>query len=787
MALDFTITTPTTAIGAGTPTRAITLTLSGTGTLGSDASFALSDGSAGGAFYPASPAVIVSGQTVGATTQFVYVAPLAATGTIVLTVVATGGMTATHTLSLPVGTPSIFCRDAFFGTAATPVFGSTPDVGAVWGQQALVGSTGVVLSGSNSAYQATGSQSESLYLPTSATTGEYDVSCDVAIPSPFVDAPGIMICAPSGTANPASGYTLSPYILGAFVQNYPASTVIAGPLGTFTPGTTYHIRLAVRTVNAAQTIFALINGAMVGGTGYPDSTHTGGYPGIWNQSVGASSSESTASHYQNFLGSNADWSTTQGVVLDLDAISSTTAVNADGTGGTPSDGASFHYIGDRSGFGVNATTTGVTASRLPTYRAGGIGGHPAWDFSLIGGQVAALSLGLPSILNAAEGGNSYTISIAGTWKPYPGGTQYDNQIALSRNSRWCNGTVKNSAGPFASSPGPDFGRYNSRGLWSERGVLPTPDGVFFTMHAVYDNVTSSCVTGSGIERVYVNGMPKKAQNSPATADPTTPVAFGAMDLAGDFAWEGLLCKARILNRVMTPAEVLTDSLSTFSRWSQTHPLSTAPYVIVSDGNSFLGSMQIGYLVETVTASLGMSPDHVFNLAWGGKTTTQMRQCAAVDVDPLLALIRATIPGGSPILFWFYEGSNENSLGGTLIASHLEAYGTERLAFGWPFTVGTSPLPYGNTTQCPDASAILRSDFAASVPWCTQFADTQSNLQMGNPANTSNTALFQDTVHPTYPLGDSKLSPYIVAQLEAGGATTASKFPALLLFQTPGGC
>ena len=65
MSLDFTITTSTTAIGAGTPSRAISITLTGTGTLGSTASFALSDASAGGTFYPSSPVTISGGSDRG--------------------------------------------------------------------------------------------------------------------------------------------------------------------------------------------------------------------------------------------------------------------------------------------------------------------------------------------------------------------------------------------------------------------------------------------------------------------------------------------------------------------------------------------------------------------------------------------------------------------------------------------------------------------------------------------------------------------------------------------------
>ena len=81
--------------------------------------------------YPASPAVISSGSA-GTQAGFIYIPPLSATGTITLTATCTGGLTATHSISLPIGTATTITQDIFSGTAATALESHTGGTGATW-------------------------------------------------------------------------------------------------------------------------------------------------------------------------------------------------------------------------------------------------------------------------------------------------------------------------------------------------------------------------------------------------------------------------------------------------------------------------------------------------------------------------------------------------------------------------------------------------------------------------------------------------------------------------------
>jgi hypothetical protein len=98
MALSFTVTTAQTLLGAGVASRAITITLTGTGSLGSTATFT----PAGlGSFSPAAP-TIASGGVPGDSVTFTYT-PTARGGRVVVT--ASGGLTGSQTLTLPVASP----------------------------------------------------------------------------------------------------------------------------------------------------------------------------------------------------------------------------------------------------------------------------------------------------------------------------------------------------------------------------------------------------------------------------------------------------------------------------------------------------------------------------------------------------------------------------------------------------------------------------------------------------------------------------------------------------------
>ena len=137
--MDFTITSATTAIGAGTVSRQFTLTLTGSGTLGAYTQFSFSDGGAGGSFYAAcsgcdaNTAGFFLGASSGVTAYFVYIAAAGASGNITLTATPSGGFSAAHGVTVSVdNNASVVSQDNFSGTAGTALIGRAATTGGTW-------------------------------------------------------------------------------------------------------------------------------------------------------------------------------------------------------------------------------------------------------------------------------------------------------------------------------------------------------------------------------------------------------------------------------------------------------------------------------------------------------------------------------------------------------------------------------------------------------------------------------------------------------------------------------
>ena len=445
----------------------------------------------------------------------------------------------------------------------------------------------------------------------------------------------------------------------------------------------------------------------------------------------------------------------------------TFAVNPDGSGGVPSNGGSFGFLGDGSPTAANSTKTGAGIS-LPVYRANQWGTKPGVDFS--GGSdinVAAwLSLGSPSALNTADGSTNYTVLIAGTYKA----SANPFQFAFAREGRFCHGVLGNT--PMLAGA-PDYGAYGNYTALSDRGTL-SADSAFVTFGTSWDASTAECSAVGGVQRIYVNDLAKKAANGASSASPGTPIAIGAIATNGAYPWKGLIAEVGVYNRTLAPWEVWLWGQQVRADFGLSHPLTSAPYGLAWDGDSISGTAGLGYLVESTEALLGISPDLVANLAWGGKTTTAMSSRAPTDVDPFLSVL----PAGPKKIQVFMEGANELGFGAAAVSSHLETYGTARVAAGWPWVVAATVLPYQAVgTVSEPASLTLRTDFAAHVPYCNALADVASDSVMGNPANGTNTTYYRDEVHPTI-AGDGLLAPYFVAGIQAGLPDTGSGSPTL---------
>lgn len=324
MALDFTVTTSTTAIAAGTPSRAISLTLTGSGTLGSTASFALSDGGASGAFYPASPATLAGGSGSGAVIQVVYIPATGASGTITLQAICTGGLSATHTLALPIVTnATVFLHDSFTGSASTALTAHSPNTGGTWALQSVAGShvaDGIAtLDGSGHLYNSVAGQSAATYVNSAAAaTTEFDVSADLIVNDTTT------LTAPALWADPTSGETtLDGYFLQLFNNGGSpawATAVFVGGNPTIfynadSPAIsagTYHCLTATRTINSLQYIFFIANGSLVGSTVGQDGTQTSKLAGLTVQTQsGSTQTGSNGVTFANLFGRNVDWSAAQ--------------------------------------------------------------------------------------------------------------------------------------------------------------------------------------------------------------------------------------------------------------------------------------------------------------------------------------------------------------------------------------------------------------------------------------------------------------------------------------------
>lgn len=154
----YAFTTTTTKIGAGTPSRELTITT--TEALTGTATFTPDDMGAGGVFYPTSVTLPAgaAGQHVG----FVYIADIARTDDVSIVVAATGGGAwGVGGMILPIGSDTQYARDTFVGTAAAAVLGRTPDAGAAWTRPYNGGTIDLLLDGSGGCY-ATGAPNPSV-------------------------------------------------------------------------------------------------------------------------------------------------------------------------------------------------------------------------------------------------------------------------------------------------------------------------------------------------------------------------------------------------------------------------------------------------------------------------------------------------------------------------------------------------------------------------------------------------------------------------------------------------
>ena len=259
---------------AGSPTQAITATLSTAAT--SATALTLSDGGAGGTFYPASVAIPSASTSI----QFAYLPAPGATGTITLSASSTAG-----SASLPVtpGAPVTLFSDTFAGSAGTNLAAHTSDSGGTWGGGWNPDSGSIALTGANSIWGSNTVEGLASAIPASGS----DVDT-VATYKVIDNVNGVMaLSARATTGGALNAYLLNYYsasvgwLLTCYYNNGNSTVTMigSGSVTTPAPATGDTVRLAIRTINGYQTFFALHNGVLLAAP-VPNNTLTAGSSGV---------------------------------------------------------------------------------------------------------------------------------------------------------------------------------------------------------------------------------------------------------------------------------------------------------------------------------------------------------------------------------------------------------------------------------------------------------------------------------------------------------------------------
>jgi hypothetical protein len=422
MPLDFTFTTPTTAIGAGTPSRALASTLTGSGVLGSTASIALSDGGAGGTFFPASVS-IASGQTVGAKVECVYIPAAGATGLITLTATCTGGVVSTKTLQLPIATnATVFVRDPYTGSSGTALESHVPSVGGSWVRQSS-GQDGLFkLTGAGAIYNAFAPSSVTLYYNTAtANTAEFDVQCDwivhdsTALAAPF-------ICSDASHADgPISFYGLTiyndPSVGGWYASKDVADvqTTFFGPIGTPPAPGTYTGLLAIRLINGNQYIFGIMNGALLNPPIQDNTLAVSKIVGVATNSVGTTLQTPTSGNaLSNLTARNVDWSVSSlasGTVTKTPGLTSVDLSTTVASGGV----SPYNYQFQRSAHGANTWVNIGPNSTTRTYTDTGLANDTIYDYRcMVTDNVSATANSGTIMARTTHAATTYYVATSGS-------------------------------------------------------------------------------------------------------------------------------------------------------------------------------------------------------------------------------------------------------------------------------------------------------------------------------------------------------------------------------------
>lgn len=486
-ATTFTLTTSTTALGAGTPSRAFTLTVQGGSVGSSTATFTLNDASAGGTFYPSNTVTIPANSVSGTTTQFIYMPPAQATGTITVQAVATGGIAGTESLAMPIAPATFFIADTFNGTAGADLASHTPNLGAEWARGWSTGSGTKLLNGSGGAYDSgTGHAAEAYYVPTAGASDEQDVSVTVSNIDTTNGVYDVSSNVPSGNTlvgyrwvMSAGAYTLVRY------GGADGTVDLTSAIGSVTNGSTHRLTLATRQLNGQQYLFPISDGYVVGQP-VQDGELSSGYDGFIAEIPSNVTASSTSGIDSDFTATNADWSVanegTFGLTTSTTALGAgtpseaiTLTVNSGGVGGS---GASFALSDGSTGGTFFPSSVSIPANSIagtttqfvytpPADASGDITISANAISGLSGSASLTLPIGTASVIvkdlfsgTAETELSTHTPDIGGQWVAEDPNTQTLPLNLYSGGGVYAEGTGHTYNDYYASSVAPSHSNYD---------------------------------------------------------------------------------------------------------------------------------------------------------------------------------------------------------------------------------------------------------------------------------------------------------------------------------------
>lgn len=421
-------------------------------------------------------------------------------------------------------------------------------------------------------------------------------------------------------------------------------------------------------------------------------------------------------------------------VIDYLDDTCTYAANADGSGGTPTDGSQCKYWGGKLGV-IAATTTSTLGTLVgPTYRTSLAGGKPA----LVNTSGTALSFGQPAALTTPINATSPTFTALAVFKP----TTLGNRLGfvLTKSVAGTSQNIRLALGTFASSTDDLAGQVGEAG-----------QPISLNQFAVTSIGSDMGTNRRGCTKTSINGFGGWGVNTVRPADTTTDIMIGGQNYANSGAkyvfnsFVGEIYAIFFFNKYLNPYEIKTSIDQIHAHYSQPLPDAACRHNIVYDCNSI---STITYFTGNFNRLIGDHP--IYNNGWGGKSGSNQIQWFEEDDAKLLAYLARN---GLPTIFGSNEMTNDGAGGGTSETAfeNQRRLLTQAGPYAWKRFASTAIDRSGGSFSrdwLMRANAMMRRDYS-------QFADALCDFA-GTPLDTedcwASNFLVGDSVHPREPYG-----------------------------------